>query len=173
MDILPRRDDRVLLRRLDPMDLPAFQAYRSDPEVARYQGWEAMDDARAERFLAEMREVPSLVPGRWWQIGVADPADGALMGDLGLHLSEDGTDLELGITLAPAAQGKGLGVAALRAAAALVWEATRAGRIVLITDARNGPALAMIARLGLPQVATLTEMGYPEPVFHWTRPPAR
>jgi RimJ/RimL family protein N-acetyltransferase len=30
---------RLLLRRFRPEDLDAFVAYRSDPEVARYQEW--------------------------------------------------------------------------------------------------------------------------------------
>jgi RimJ/RimL family protein N-acetyltransferase len=32
---------RLVLRRFGPEDLDAFVAYRSDPEVARYQSWEA------------------------------------------------------------------------------------------------------------------------------------
>ena len=33
--------ERLVLRRFRPEDLDAFVAYRSDPQVARYQGWEA------------------------------------------------------------------------------------------------------------------------------------
>ena len=32
---------RLVLRRFAPGDEAAFAAYRSDPEVARYQSWEA------------------------------------------------------------------------------------------------------------------------------------
>ena len=32
---------RLVLRRFRPEDLDAFVAYRSDPETARYQSWEA------------------------------------------------------------------------------------------------------------------------------------
>jgi RimJ/RimL family protein N-acetyltransferase len=33
--------ERLVLRRFRPEDLDAFVAYRSDPEIARYQSWEA------------------------------------------------------------------------------------------------------------------------------------
>jgi RimJ/RimL family protein N-acetyltransferase len=33
--------ERLLLRLLGPEDVPAFAAYRSDPEVARYQSWDS------------------------------------------------------------------------------------------------------------------------------------
>jgi RimJ/RimL family protein N-acetyltransferase len=46
-DGLPRGGGNCLLRRLSAEDLLLFQAYRSDPEVGRYQGWEPMDDAVA------------------------------------------------------------------------------------------------------------------------------
>jgi len=31
--------DRLVIRRFRPEDAPAFAAYRSDPDVARYQSW--------------------------------------------------------------------------------------------------------------------------------------
>jgi RimJ/RimL family protein N-acetyltransferase len=33
--------ERLVLRRFRPEDLDAFVAYRSDPQIARYQVWEA------------------------------------------------------------------------------------------------------------------------------------
>ncbi len=36
--------DRLVLRPLQESDLPALVAYRRDPEVARFQTWEAQAD---------------------------------------------------------------------------------------------------------------------------------
>ncbi|MDB2408087.1 GNAT family N-acetyltransferase [Jannaschia sp.] len=170
--LLPHLSGPIVLRRLVPSDLVAFLAYRDDPAVARFQGWDAMDAAQARGFLADMAQAPAFPRGGWWQIGIADAASGALLGDMGLCLAADGTAVELGITLARAAQGGGRAEAAMRGAADLIWAATEAERIVVITDARNAPALRLIARLGLPQVDTLHETQWPEPVFHWLRPVA-
>lgn len=41
----------VVLRKLEPKDLDAFHAYRSDPVVARYQGWSAMHREGAQSFF--------------------------------------------------------------------------------------------------------------------------
>jgi Acetyltransferase (GNAT) domain len=50
---LPGR--RVVLRRFRPEDVAEFVAYRSDPEVARYQSWDApYPPEQGERFVAEM-----------------------------------------------------------------------------------------------------------------------
>lgn len=49
------RTDRLTLRRFTPADAERFAAYRSDPQVARFQSWEAplpLADAQrtVERF---------------------------------------------------------------------------------------------------------------------------
>ena len=167
-DPLPLRHGRAVLRRLDEQDLAAFRAYRTDPEVARYQDWAPMDMDTARAFLREARAAPAF-PAGWWQVAIARE-DGRLAGDLGLCLANDGSEVELGITLARSAQGMGLGVDAVRGAAELVWRGTRARRIRVITDARNAPALRLIARLGLARTGTLTDRGYPEPTFELPRP---
>jgi RimJ/RimL family protein N-acetyltransferase len=47
---------RLVLRRFRPEDLDAFVAYRSDPETARYQSWEAPYRPRqARQFLQSWR----------------------------------------------------------------------------------------------------------------------
>ena len=97
------------LRRLAARDLHAFQAYRSDPEVGRLQGWVAQPDAEALAFLNEMSTAPLLAPGLWTQLGIADTATGELLGDIGLHLSADAREVEIGFSLARSAQGRGLG----------------------------------------------------------------
>ena len=50
----PVNGQRVVLRRLVAADLPAFQQYRSDDELGRYQGWSPMSDADAAEFIARM-----------------------------------------------------------------------------------------------------------------------
>ena len=47
-----------MLRRFRPQDLDAFVAYRSDPETARYQSWEApYRPSQARQFLQELEAI--------------------------------------------------------------------------------------------------------------------
>ncbi|MEM7643987.1 MAG: GNAT family N-acetyltransferase [Pseudomonadota bacterium] len=167
--MLPLRRGDIVLRRFRSSDAEAFHGIRSDPEVGRYQSWDPLDRNGALRAVTAMETEPPFPRGGWWQVAIARPGDDELVGDLGLHLAADGTELELGITLARTAQGQGLAPQAIRAAADLVFAETPARRIVLITDARNAAMLAVLARLGLTQVDTLHDQGFPEPVFHLTR----
>ncbi|MDA7427501.1 GNAT family N-acetyltransferase [Primorskyibacter aestuariivivens] len=147
--MLPVRGERVVLRRMAEGDLDRFLAYRSDPEVARYQSWEVMDRDRARGFLAHCAVVtPLLRPGHWVQIAVASSHDDRLLGDMGLFLSEDGTLAELGITLSRDAQGQGRAIEAMRLACDLVFGHTQAQRILGIADIRNAASLTLLQRAG-------------------------
>lgn len=146
-DSLPVTIGHVTLRRLAPRDLPAFLAYRSDPEVARYQSWGEADEQSARRLIAAMADANIPDAGAWSQIAVADQG-GALLGDMGLYLSDDATEAELGITLARAAQGGGVAATAVRAAAALLFRTPTLRRIVAIADKRNIAAITCMEATG-------------------------
>ncbi|SFI96190.1 GNAT family N-acetyltransferase [Jannaschia pohangensis] len=135
----------VVLRRLRPDDLPEFQAYRRDPEVARYQSWTPMDDGTARAFLAHAATAPLFEDGQWSQIGIA--SQGRLVGDMGLCRS--GEAVEVGITLARPAQGHGTGRIAMELAFGLIWARTGANRIIGITDARNAPSIRLMEACGM------------------------
>lgn len=143
-----------MLRRLVPGDLAAFQAYRSDPGLARFQGWTSTSDEEALAFLTGMQEAALFVPGTWVQIAIARDTDHALAGDLGLCLSDDGRDVEIGFTLSRPAQGRGLATAAVGAAMALVFDDSAAERVVGITDARNHASIRVLERAGMTRAET-------------------
>jgi aminoglycoside 6'-N-acetyltransferase len=151
-DGLPREAGPVLLRRLAVVDFAAFQAYRQDPVVARYQGWSPMPDAEALEFIREMAVAALFARGSWVQLAIARSADNALVGDLGLFLAEDGGHAELGFTIAPSAQRRGLGTAAVRGAIGLLFEQTPARKVLGITDARNTPSARLLERVGMTRV---------------------
>lgn len=159
----------VVLRRFRASDLEAFHAWRTDPEVARYQSWEPMDRMQAARFISAVQSAQIPLHGQWSQIIVALPDDEPV-GDMGLFLSEDGREAEIGISLARAAQGLGLAKAAMRAAIRFLFDSTEIERCVLWSDARNAASLALIRTLGaqrigqemtvLPDGSTLLELQF-------------
>ncbi len=138
-----------MLRRLALSDLTAFQAYRNNPKVARFQGWSAMADEVAIAFLSEMNACPLFRPGTWSQLGIAEPSNMRLLGDIGLHLAESQEEAEIGFTLAPEAQGRGIATSAVSAAIELVFRYTPAKRVVGTTDARNTASSRLLERVGM------------------------
>lgn len=162
--------DTTTLRRMQPDDLAAFQAYRRDPEIARYQDWEVMDDTRAARFLHHCATVePLLQPGHWCQIAVAETASGALIGDMGLRLAEDEREGETGITLAAAHHGKGHAQRAMRLATGLMFDTTRIERIRAWADVRNTASVTLLRRVGFTFLGHEVTNGIREAAFEMRR----
>lgn len=172
---LPRLAGQVTLRRLAAEDLAAFQAYRRDPELGRYQGWTPMPDAEALAFLAQMHAAGPLHPGAWFQLGIADGQSLQLIGDIGLLLSADGSSVEIGYTLARSAQGRGLATLAVREAVALVFECSAASQVLATTDACNRASIRLLERIGMQRAEESTALFRGEPCVEITyaiaRPP--
>lgn len=163
-EVLPRHTPRVTLRRLAVSDLDAFHAYRSDAEVGRYQGWTPMTREQAQAFLAEMSTAEFCPDEAWFQLAIAERASGRLIGDIGIcvHAGDD-AHAEIGFTLAPQAQHRGLGTEAVGAAVAMLFERRAITRVVGITDARNLASLRLLERIGMSQVQTLQTVFRGEP----------
>ena len=140
----------MALRRLSTSDLSRFQAYRGNPEVGRYQGWSAKSMEEAEAFLAEMAAAPLFVPGEWVQLAIAESGTDHLIGDIGVCV-RGGTEnsVEIGFTLAPESQGKGLGSEAVRETIAMLFDFTPAETVIAITDTRNLPSIRLLERVGM------------------------
>ena len=102
--------ERLVLRPLQFDDARAFAAYRSDPDVARYQSWDttyALSDA--QQLVASQDGVALGDPGAWLQLAAVDRVTGALCGDCAVHVTTDQPQTaEVGVTFAPATQGSGL-----------------------------------------------------------------
>jgi aminoglycoside 6'-N-acetyltransferase len=145
MDLPPT--ERVLVRRFRADDAEAFAAYRSDPEVARYQFWEP--EMPIEEAVETVRGYASAVEGEpgWFQYAVELRSEGVLIGDVGVNLHENRMQAELGYTFARAYQGFGYA----REAATCVLDALFAGGLHKVDadcDARNLASAGLLERLG-------------------------
>jgi RimJ/RimL family protein N-acetyltransferase len=141
---------RLVLRPFTAADLDAFVAYRREPDVARYQSWDtSYSRADAEAVLS---------PGEWTQVAIADRATGALLGDCAVHAVPDQPrTTEVGITLAPASQGRGIAREALGALIGDLFAARGMHRIVAHADDRNVAVHRLLEHLGLRCEARLVE----------------
>jgi len=145
--------ERLTVRAMLPSDVEAFVAYRSDPDVARYQSWSDYTRGQGAALVAEMQDLRPGTPGEWYQLAVAD-ADGRLVGDLATHVDADEhRQLEVGFTLAPEHQGRGYATEALRGLLGHAFGTWGIHRVVAITDARNEAAASLLLRVGFRQEA--------------------
>jgi RimJ/RimL family protein N-acetyltransferase/quercetin dioxygenase-like cupin family protein len=151
--------ERLLLRPFRAEDLPAFVAYRRRPEVARYQSWDAAYSmADAERFLASQQGAELGQPGEWVQLAAIDRESGELCGDCAVRVAADQpATAELGVTLAPEHQARGLAGEALAAVIGRLFEEHDIHRIYAETDDRNVGVHRLVERLGFRCEARLVE----------------
>lgn len=190
---LPLQLTRLQLRLLSSADLHEFQAYRSDPLVARFQGWSPMSDEEATAFLREEAAHRKLRPGAWHQLGIALPlgcgassasplvgsasSASLLVGDIGLWLSPDASEAEFGVTLARGHQGLGYAREALGGLLDLLDATTGVLKLHARTDSRNSACLALLVKLGMRHVGSATEVYKGETcideLFCLPRPPTR
>jgi RimJ/RimL family protein N-acetyltransferase len=150
---------RLVLRRFRPEDLDAFVAYRSDPETAHYQSWEAPYPAgQARRFLQQLEAIHPDTPGEWFQFAVALRQTDRLIGDCGAHvLAEDSRQAEIGFTLAPQHQGYGYATEAVRRLLHYLLIERGKHRVRASCDDRNTRSAAVLERVGMRREGHLLE----------------
>jgi RimJ/RimL family protein N-acetyltransferase len=151
---------RLVLRPLQLDDAPAFAAYRSDPDVARYQSWDTTyAPTDAEQLIAAQEGVALGDPGPWLQLAAVDRVSGALCGDCAVRIATDqpGT-AEVGVTFAPATQGSGLATEALGALVTRLFDDEHGiHRVFAHADDRNLPVHRLLERLGFRCEARLVD----------------
>jgi RimJ/RimL family protein N-acetyltransferase len=146
---------RLRIDRLLPQDAQALYAYRSDPAVARFQGWRPAD-AGATRIFVDAQ--PAEPAAGWFQRAIRLRDEGTLVGDLGVCLpAEPDGSVEFGITLAPAQQGRGYAREALQALLGHGFGTLGWRRVHASVDPRNLACVALLRALHMRQEAHLRE----------------
>jgi RimJ/RimL family protein N-acetyltransferase len=141
---------RIILRHFKDADLPSFLAYRNDPEVAKYQSWESLNEQEANTFVQEQKTLQPGVPGRWFQLAIELKESGRLVGDCGLKVHQQDTlQAEMGFTLSRDYQSKGLASETVSCLLDFAFIQLGLHRIIAVTDCRNAPCVALLERLGL------------------------
>lgn len=141
---------RLVLRRLDPSDAEAVYAYRSDPEVSRFQSWAPASVLEIRSFIERMSTFDPLSPGEWFQLGIILAAEGKLVGDCGLQArADDRRQVEVGITVAPAFQRLGIAVEALTAVFGYLFTNTETHRVFCSVDPGNDASLNLLKKIGM------------------------
>ncbi|MDQ0955025.1 RimJ/RimL family protein N-acetyltransferase [Streptomyces phaeochromogenes] len=151
---------RLVLRRFRAEDAAPLAAYRSDPLVARYQGWTApvpLDSA--VRMVRGLATGSPEEPG-WFQYAIELKADRCLVGDVGVCLHENRMQAELGFTLAGDRQGHGYATEAVRAVLGDLFERRGLHRVSAECDARNDRSARLLRRVGFLQEGLLRQASW-------------
>jgi RimJ/RimL family protein N-acetyltransferase len=150
---------RFGLRRLRSADLPAMVGYRSEPDVARYQSWTPdWNEADARRLHEADRRTTHVSAGEWIQLVIEELTGRAVCGDVGVHFVADQPDtVEIGVTLAPAYQGRGIATASLTALLVWLFDDLDIHRVFAHADERNVAVRNLLDRLGFRQEATFVD----------------
>ena len=149
-EFTPLVTERLVLLRSRPEDAESISAYRSDPSVNRYQGWDRTDP---EGIRAEILEMESRAPGGaggWVQFTVEERDGGRLVGDVGISAVDGEPGVaKIGYTIAPAFQGRGYATEAVRALVAYAFETLGAERVRAFAAAENVPSVRVAENVGL------------------------
>jgi aminoglycoside 6'-N-acetyltransferase len=148
-DLRPLQTERLVLRRSTPADAEAIAAYRSIPDVGRYQGWDRTDAAFLRHELEVMATRAPGEPG-WVQLSLELREGGTLVGDVGMSPAdgEPGV-LKVGYTVAPEHQGSGYATEAVRALIAYAFDVLGADVVRIYADADNLASIRVAEKAGL------------------------
>ena len=147
------------MRAFQDRDIQDFAEYRSDPDVAKYQDWDApYSMEKATQFVEEMKAIRPGTPGEWYQIAIELKERGNLIGDCAFHiLAEDAQQAEIGFTLSRMHQGKGYATEAVTRLLDYLFGELRLHRIRATCDVENLASSRLLERIGMRREAHFVE----------------
>ena len=159
---------RLRLRKFQEADLEPFWAYRSDPEVARYQGWPMpYSHELAAEFIASARQAQPDQTGEWYQMAIELKAGSQMIGDVAFAIRDSRKQqAELAATLALPFQGQGYASEALRRLLAYLFEERGLHRVYASCDPQNQAVIRLMEQFGFRREAHFVDNYWDRD--HWT-----
>ena len=145
---------RTMLQPLTLEDASSLFSYRSLAEVATFQGWVPKNISEAEDFIRTYAYHQGYTEGQWKQFGIYARYEQVLIGDCGFCLHA-GHQAEIGFTIAPAYQRKGLGSEVVESLLHFLVQQYSIRRVLAKTDPDNIGSRTLLERLGFQQEALL------------------
>lgn len=152
MESLNIQTARLNIRQLILLDLSDFYFYRSNPEVAKYQGFGVMTIEQAEMFIKDNLTKHFGKAGEWEQYGIENIETRQLIGDCAIKLGRYDTRIaEIGITISHLEQKKGFAKEVLFGILAFLFDTKEIQRVVEIVDAENIASINLLKSTGFKQ----------------------
>lgn len=140
--------ERLLLRRLGKADAEDFYAYRSQKDVQKFQSFAPKSWEEIEAFLDKTTESVN-VANTWFQVAVCLKEDNKLIGDIGIHFTEDELQTEIGYTFSPQHHNKGYAIEAVRAVLGYLFENLKKHRVYASVDPLNLRSIHLLEKLAM------------------------
>jgi len=160
---------RLQLKELTVADAENLFRYRSLPEVMMFQGWAPTSVEDAIHFIEEDICHEMNQPGTWFQWGIFLREEQTLIGDLGIHFltgehqsdkdhsaQSKGGEVEIGVTIAPDYQGRGLATEALGCVIDFLFHTLHKSKVIASVDPMNQKSIALLTGIGF-QLAGITK----------------
>lgn len=133
-------------------DAEAMLAYRSNYEVAKHLT--GITESLEEMYQFIERSAHQIeLRDTWYQLVLIHKENNQLIGDIGIHFLADSEQCELGYTLNPTAQGKGLAHEAASAVINFLFMQLNKHRLIASTDPTNKASISLLRKLGFRQEA--------------------
>jgi len=150
--------ERLFLRQFKESDLEAFLAYRNDPEVARYQGWEIPYPREKALEFIERMQTARPMQSKWLQIAIELKSTHETIGDVAFFIMRnDERQALIGYSLARPCWGNGYASEAASRLLTFLFDELKLHRVVAECDVKNQPSWKLLERLGFRREAHLVE----------------
>lgn len=140
---------RLLLRTVKPSDAEGIFAYRSLPEIYKYQGRHE-NVGRTRRIITLTAAVKPNTPKTWYQLAMLEKESGRLIGDIGIHFTDqENRQAEIAYTVAPEYQGRGYATEAAQCVLGYLFGKLKKHRVTATADPRNKGSIKIMKRIGM------------------------
>ena len=140
--------NRIELRSIIISDKYDIFQYRSDPEVYKYQTWKPKTIDEIEEFINSKIVSEPNIEGTWMQFAVCNKDDNKVIGDCGIHfLPEAPEQVEIGITIGRANQGRGMASEALNLIFEYIFHKLQKHRIIASVDPENTSSMKLMEKM--------------------------
>lgn len=136
------RTDRLVLRQLQPSDVPVLLEWMPDKSMYRFWGKNAGKSDKNPSLLFEHSEKPS--KSFHWGIEFEEK----IVGEIWIYLIENDKMAKLAYRVAPSCQGKGIATEAVRSAVDFCFKNTELKRIWTDVDVRNIASIRVLEKSG-------------------------
>ena len=142
-------------------DWPDVLAYQRDPRYLRYYAWTDRTEADAREFVQMFVDQQAEEPRRKFQLAIALPDDGQLIGNCGIRRKpENDWEADIGYELAPEHWGKGYATEAAQAMVEFGFRELGLHRISSWCIADNLASARVLEKVGLRLEGRMREHEY-------------
>jgi RimJ/RimL family protein N-acetyltransferase len=129
-------------------DKKSILNYHSDYDANKYQGWIPKNLADVEVFIEKLATHTNQT-NKWYQLAIIEKNSGLMIGDIGIHLLETGSQqVEIGYTLDKHHQKKGYAAEALKRVIDFIFCDLNKHRISASIDPRNTNSIRLLEKIG-------------------------